>query len=126
MNGQFYHYPYYNIHNIPISREPESSVFEKTYYQRELNSSEIDFFKNKEHDKIAAEKVTNVIIIKLQKILEEVRLTYYYEDSENLVDTITVTEDLVQDADLFFSLMAKATNSFAFSSSCCLTFDSKH
>lgn len=47
ISNQFYHYPYYNI---PV-KEPEVSVFEKTYYQREMNSAEIDFCKSKEHDK---------------------------------------------------------------------------
>jgi hypothetical protein len=37
--------------------------------------------------------------------MKNVRLTHYFDS----LDTLTVTEDLVQDADLFFKLMAFAT-----------------
>jgi hypothetical protein len=43
-----------------------------------------------------------------------VRLTDYF----NCLDTITITEELVQDSDLFFKLMLFATNNQAFTSPC--------
>jgi len=43
-----------------------------------------------------------------------VRLTDYFE----YLDTLTVTEDLVQDSDYFFKLMSYATNNEAFSAQC--------
>lgn len=42
------------------------------------------------------------------------RLTDYF----SCLDTITITEELVQDSDLFFKLMLFATNNQAFTSPC--------
>lgn len=42
------------------------------------------------------------------------RLTDYF----STLDTITISEDLVQDSDLFFKLMLFATNNQAFTSPC--------
>ena len=43
-----------------------------------------------------------------------VKLTDYFTQ----LDTLTVTEELVQDADDFFKKMGKATNNQAFTGSC--------
>ena len=46
--------------------------------------------------------------------MRHIRLTDYF----NFLDTLTVSDDLVQDPEEFFKLMSLATNSQAFSSSC--------
>ena len=46
--------------------------------------------------------------------MNNVRLTDYFGP----LDTLTVTEELVHDAERFFLLMALATNNLAFKSSC--------
>lgn len=38
--------------------------------------------------------------------MKHVRLTHYFEP----LDTLTVSEEIVQDAELFFKLMSYATN----------------
>ena len=44
-------------------REPDISVFEKTYYQRELGQTETDHMKSKEKDRLCAEEVISKIYV---------------------------------------------------------------
>lgn len=70
--------------------------------------------RNGERAKLEAEYVINTMSLFLQEILKHVRLTDYF----SCLDTITITEELVQDSDLFFKLMLFATNNQAFTSPC--------
>jgi len=70
--------------------------------------------RNGERAKLEAEYVINTMSLLLQEILKHVRLTDYF----SCLDTITITEELVQDSDIFFKLMLFATNNQAFTSPC--------
>ena len=90
------------------------SSFEEVFYHRPSSEAEYLTIKHSEKEKLDAEKVKHSRSKCFQEILKHVRVTDY----QSCLDTLTVSEELVADADYFFRLMSYATNNQAFSLNC--------